>query len=65
MTRTHRNAPDPEWVQMYRSGVSSSKIAAGAGVPGSTVRYHLAVAAREDPGLRDTHRAALSVPAPG
>ncbi|MHC6592755.1 hypothetical protein [Arthrobacter sp. C152] len=63
MTQTKRPAPHPEWVQMYGQGIPASKIAAVAGAPEATVRYHLAIAARQDPGLRARHQAALP-PAP-
>lgn len=59
MTQITRTAPDPEWVQMYRSGLPTPKIAACAGVAETTVRYHLAIAARQDPKLRAEHKAAL------
>lgn len=62
MTQTKRTAPDPEWVLMYRQGIPTSKIAAGAGVAETTVRYHLAIAARLDPRIRAEHQAALPVP---
>lgn len=48
---------------MYRQGIPAAKIAAGAGVAGSVVRYHLTLAGKEDPGLRDEHRKALLCPA--
>lgn len=64
MTQIKRPAPDPEWVQMYRQGISTPKIAAGAGVAESTVRFHLAKAAKQEPGLRAEHQAALPPPAP-
>lgn len=54
-----RTAPDPEFVLMYRKGISSSKIAAMEGVAESTVRYHLQIASRAEPSLRDEHKAAL------
>ncbi|GGI00441.1 helicase-associated protein [Arthrobacter liuii] len=63
MTQIKRRAPDPEWVQMYRQGIPTPKIAAGAGVAETTVRYHLAIAANQDPKLRAEHKAALP-PAP-
>jgi len=44
---------------MYRQGTATSKIAAAAGAAETTVRYHLAVAANQDPGLRAAHKAAL------
>ncbi|MGM9474215.1 hypothetical protein ACS5PJ_19680 [Pseudarthrobacter sp. YS3] len=58
MTTAKRRAPDPEWVLMYRQGIPSPKIAAGAGAAASTVRYHLHLAIQVDPGLRDEHKAA-------
>ncbi|MFJ6376291.1 helicase associated domain-containing protein [Pseudarthrobacter oxydans] len=63
MTGLKRWAPDPEWVQMYRRGITPAKIAAGAGAAESTVRYHLAIAARLEPSIRDEHRKAVPVPA--
>ncbi|WP_157372518.1 helicase-associated protein [Arthrobacter sp. Soil736] len=51
-------APNPEWVLMYRGGLSRSKIAALAGAPASTVGYHLRVACAADPLLRKAHEAA-------
>lgn len=59
MTHAKRSAPDPEWVQMYRQGIPSPKIAAGAGAAESTVRYHLHLAVQADPDLRHQHKAAL------
>lgn len=59
MKQIKRPAPDPEWVQMYRQGIPTPKIAAGAGVAETTVRYHVAIAAKQDPGLRAEHQAAL------
>jgi hypothetical protein len=59
VTQTKRQAPDPEWVLMYRQGVPAAKIAAGAGVAGSVVRYHLGIAIKQDPDLRVEHRKAL------
>lgn len=53
-----RAAPDPEWVQMYRQGTTTSMIAVAAGVAESTVRYHLGIAASQDARLRSAHRAA-------
>ncbi|MUU70536.1 helicase associated domain-containing protein [Pseudarthrobacter sp. GA104] len=61
MTQTRRTAPDPEWVLMYRRGIPTPKIAAGAGVAETTVRYHLAIAAKQEPGIRAEHQAALPV----
>jgi len=62
MTEVKRPAPHPEWVQMYRQGMPSPKIAAAAGVGQSTVRYHLHIAAQVDPSIRDEHRAAAGAP---
>lgn len=59
MKQTRRPAPNPEWVLMYRKGIPTPKIAAGAGVAATTVRYHLAIAAKQDPGLRADHHASL------
>jgi hypothetical protein len=51
-------APNAEWVLMYRGGLTRARIAELAGVPGSTVGYHLRVACAADPGLREAHEAA-------
>jgi hypothetical protein len=59
----HRTAPHPEWVQMYRQGLTTTEIATTASVGQSTVRYHLAIAAAADPSIRDDHRN-VSRPAP-
>ncbi|WP_455834107.1 helicase associated domain-containing protein [Pseudarthrobacter siccitolerans] len=59
MTQAKRSAPNPEWVLMYRQGNSAPKIAAGAGAAPSVVRYHLAIAAKLEPGLRGEHQKAL------
>jgi hypothetical protein len=64
MTQTKRTAPDPEWVQMYRQGIPTPKIAAAAGVAETTVRYHLAIAAKQDPRIRAEHQAALPAALP-
>lgn len=61
---TRRTAPDPEWVQMYRQGIPTSKIAAAAGAAPTTVRYHLQIAARTEPSIREEHKAALPSLAP-
>jgi hypothetical protein len=59
-----RTAPHPEWVQMYRQGLTTAKIAAAAGVGQSTVRYHLAIAAAAEPSIRTANRnAARTTPA--
>lgn len=44
---------------MYRQGIPAAKIAAVNRVPETTVRYHLARAAKQDPELRAQHNAAL------
>lgn len=64
MTQIKRSAPHPEWLLMYRQGIPAPKIAAGAGVAESVVRYHLAIAAKQDPNLRAAHKSALPAPAP-
>lgn len=63
MTQLKRAAPNPEWVLKYLRGIPTPKIAVGARVAETTVRYHLAIAARQDPALRAEHQAALP-PAP-
>ncbi len=60
---TRRRAPDPEWVEMYGRGVSTSSIAKLAGAGASTVRYHLRLAADSEPAIRDHHLAAATKPA--
>lgn len=62
MGRTNRRAPYPEWVMMYRNGISAPRIAAAAGVAEATVRRHLAIAAGQDSGLRAAHESAASKP---
>ena len=59
MTEGRRTAPHSEWVAMYRRGIPTSKIAATDGAAVTTVRYHLQIAAKADPRLRDEHRGAL------
>ncbi len=49
---------------MYRRGIESAKIAEVCGSAPSTVRYHLQIAAKRDPGLRDEHAAAMPVKVP-
>ncbi|MCO4273829.1 helicase associated domain-containing protein [Pseudarthrobacter sp. HLT3-5] len=58
----HRPAPHPEWVQMYRQGLTTTKIAATAGAAQNTVRYHVAIAAAAEPSIRDDHRNATRTP---
>lgn len=64
MTKPRRRAPDLEWVQMYRQGIPTSRIAALAGAAETTVRYHLQIAAKAEPGIREKHKAALGPSAP-
>ncbi|KQQ98671.1 hypothetical protein ASF72_00510 [Arthrobacter sp. Leaf141] len=59
MTERRREAPNPEWVQMYRQGIPARKIATLARVAGSSVRYHLALAKRQDPGLAEANQQLL------
>lgn len=49
---------------MYRRGIAPSKIAEVCGAAATTVRYHLQIAAKGDPGLRGEHAAALPVTVP-
>ena len=39
MPEQKRTAPHPEWIQMYRQGLTTTKIAAMTGAAQSTVRY--------------------------
>lgn len=63
MTQTKRKTPYPEWVMMYRSGIPATKISAVTGAAQSVIRYHLAIAAKQDPDLRAAHHAA-AIPVP-
>ncbi|MDR6413472.1 helicase associated domain-containing protein [Pseudarthrobacter sulfonivorans] len=56
MPEQKRTAPHPEWVQMYRQGLTTTQIAATTDAAQNTVRYHLAIAAAAEPSLRDDHR---------
>ena len=47
---------------MYRAGVPASRIASLSAAAESTVRYHLQIAAREEPSLRAEHRRAVPRP---
>ncbi len=49
---------------MYRQGIATPKIAAVAGVAETTVRYHLAIAAKQDTRIRAEHQAALPAALP-
>lgn len=59
-----RSAPYWEWVEMYRRGIGPTKIANVCGAAVTTVRYHLQIAARNDPGLRREHAAAIPAKVP-
>ncbi|WP_458114466.1 helicase associated domain-containing protein [Arthrobacter sp. R1-13] len=50
-------APEPEWMLMYRRGLSRGKIAELSGAPLRTVGYHLTVARKLHPGLQAEHEA--------
>lgn len=63
MTEVRRSAPYAEWVEMYSRGILPSRIASLCGAPVTTVRYHLQVAKKIDPGLEAEHDAALPNPA--
>lgn len=56
-------APRAEWVEMYRRGIPAARIAQLVDTPSSTVRYHLQIAKKSDPGLLAGHQAALVTPA--
>ncbi|GAA3310965.1 hypothetical protein [Arthrobacter ramosus] len=58
MNRRLRRAPDPEWLLMYRLGLSRERIAALVRAEPSTVGYHLVIGRRQDPGLKAEHQAA-------
>ena len=60
MTQAKRPTPYPEWVMMYRSGIPAQQIAGVTKVAPSVIRFHLARAAEQDPGLRAAHRAAAT-----
>lgn len=63
MPEQKRTAPHPEWVQMYRQGLTTAQIAVTTGAAQSTVRYHLAIAAAAEPSIRgDHHNAARPTP---
>lgn len=52
-----RKVPNPEWVLMYRRGLTASRIARLVAAPPSKVGYHLAVARSIEPGLLLEHEA--------
>lgn len=59
-TKRWAAAPEPEWVLMYRLGLSRGKIAELTGAPLRTVGYHLTVARKLDPGLSAEHEEATA-----
>jgi hypothetical protein len=52
--------PNPEWVLLYRRGLSRGQISARTGAPISTLGYHLAAARAKDSTLRGQHYAAAN-----
>ena len=52
------NAPNAEWVLMYRNGIPTPRIAAVTGMAASTVRYHMRIAAQADPDIKVQHKLA-------
>ena len=65
MDRRLRRAPDPEWVLMYRLGLSRKRISELVRVHPATAGYHLVIARRRDPGLEAGHHtAAGAAPVP-
>ncbi|WP_350006265.1 helicase associated domain-containing protein [Pseudarthrobacter sp. WHRI 8279] len=58
MSQPHRHAPYAEWVEMYRRGITSTKIAEVVRTPVTTIRYHLRLARVAEPGLLEEHEAA-------
>jgi len=59
-----RSAPYWEWVEMYRRGIEPARIAEVCGAAANTVRYHLQIAAKQEPALRGQHAAAAPVKRP-
>lgn len=49
---------------MYRRGIEPARIADVCGAAQTTVRYHLQIAAKQDPGLRSAHAAAAPMKIP-
>lgn len=58
MMQPKHATPHPEWAQMYDGGLPAKTISTETGVAQSVIRHHLAIAATQDPGLRDAHRSA-------
>ncbi|MDP9694407.1 UNVERIFIED_ORG: hypothetical protein J2X79_001966 [Arthrobacter globiformis] len=50
-------------VLLYRQMIPASKLAVGAGVPDSVIRYHLAMAIKQEPGIRAEHETVLAASA--
>lgn len=50
-----RQVPNPEWVLMYRRGLTRTRIAELVGAPASKVGYHLTVARALDPAIVNEH----------
>lgn len=59
MMNARRSAPHEPWVEMYRKGIAPSRIAALHAAPVTTVRFHLQVAKKMEPGLEAEHKTAL------
>ena len=57
-------AANPAWVDLYRNGLSSKKIAELTGAPLSAVSYHLSAARTVDRDLKTDHEAAAGKPEP-
>jgi hypothetical protein len=60
-TRRWDAAPNPEWVLMYRRGLSGGQIADLESAAPATVGYHLNIARAADPELLTEHQAAAGV----
>jgi hypothetical protein len=58
VTKRWDAAPEPEWVLMYRRGLSRGRIAELTGAPLRTVGYHLTVARKLQPDLLAEHEQA-------
>jgi hypothetical protein len=60
-TKKHQADPNPEWVLMYRGGLTRGRIAKLVNAASSTVGYHLAIARKIDPELQTAHEAAAAL----
>jgi hypothetical protein len=60
VTKRWEAAPNPEWVLMYRGGLTRGQIAKLVGAATSTVGYHLAAARAQDPELQAAHAVAAA-----